>query len=147
MSEYLYDYNGNLDYKFGKTTDTKCHVSYDPSIIDDRFKINGKTHISNKEEADKYYKEQMSQMTDLSSSSKIAKGALSSAMGKDERKFKLNSLIKTGECKTLKSASKLIGVSETTIIKYLKELNIQLYDTSKRKYVGSQSKDATIIKI
>lgn len=143
MSEFLYKYNGKLNYKFGKKTDNKCHVSYDPSIIDNKTIDVEK----NKKKINEEYEEKVSQLKDLSNKSKFSQASLSSSMGKDERKFKLNSLINDGKCKTLESASKLIGVSEKTIITYLKEMNIQMYDASKEKFVGSNKKDAKKVEI
>lgn len=135
MSEFLYDYDGKLEYKFGKTIDEECHVTYDPSIIESRFKEGSTEEYG----TDK--------LRDLSGGNKMSRMALSSSMRKDERKFKLKSLIRNGECKTLKSASHLMGLSERTIIQYLKELNIKMYDPFKGKYVGSQRDDAEVVEV
>lgn len=59
-----------------------------------------------------------------------------SSIGKDERKNRLRVYINQGEVMTLQSATNKMQLSESTIISYLKDLKLQLWDAKKDKFVG-----------
>ena len=63
---------------------------------------------------------------------------LEASMGKDERKFRLQSLIDKKEVVTLQSAMTAMSLAKGTIITYLKEMDLQLYDAKYNKFVGAK---------
>ena len=60
--------------------------------------------------------------------SKLSNMALSSSMAKDERLFRMKSQIKSGKTLTVQSCQSSLGLSRGTILSYLKELNMSIYD-------------------
>lgn len=58
------------------------------------------------------------------------------ATGRDERIYKLRIAYEQGSIKTLQEAVEYIGVTKRTLIDYLKEMGIRLYDTESKKEVG-----------
>lgn len=63
---------------------------------------------------------------------------MESSIARDERKFKLQMYIEQGKIITLKSASQAMGLTEATIVGYLKEMDLQLWDTKKGNFVGAK---------
>ena len=59
-----------------------------------------------------------------------------SALGRDERLFRLKVAIDQGNVKTFQSARKYMLVSEKTLLSYLKDLDIALYDPDKESFRG-----------
>lgn len=63
---------------------------------------------------------------------------MESSIAKDERKFQLQAYIEKGLIFTLQSATQVFSLSEGTIITYLKEMNLQLWDAKKSDFVGAK---------
>lgn len=114
-----------LEYNFSKTPpNEEVSVSYDPSIINKGNKIS-------KEEALELEKEYKKEKKDLIGGTTQSKLGLESALGKDERLFKLKVGFENGRYVTVGSACIDFKLSRATIIKYAKELNISLLDEEK----------------
>lgn len=154
MSKYLYQYNGKLNYKFGKESNMECHVTFDPTIIEDRFKSK---EIKNKplEEQckilrEEYYNNKKDNSNNVYKNSAVMSPfqnmALKSSLDKDERKFRLELELKHSRIKTLQEASKFLGLTESTVKKYLNELNVKLLNEVTNNLVGSTSPDAKVYK-
>ena len=63
---------------------------------------------------------------------------LESSLGKDQRKFQLQALIDKKEVITLQSAMQAMSLAKGTIITYLREMDLQLYDAKDNKFVGAK---------
>ena len=114
-----------LDYEFSKTPPSdEVTVSYDPSIINKGKQVS-------KEEALALEKEYKKEKKDLIGHNTQSKLGLESALGKDERLFKLKIGFENGRYVTVGSACKDFKLSRATIIKYAKELGISLLDEEK----------------
>lgn len=64
-----------------------------------------------------------------------------SALGKEERLFKLTHAIRNGRVKTIQDAEKLLLVKKSTVLKYLKELKMALYDKETEKFIDYSKED------
>lgn len=62
---------------------------------------------------------------------KLESMGLSSSIAKDERMFKLKQLILQKKVFTVSACAKKMQLSRSTILKYLKEMNIAIYDDVK----------------
>lgn len=71
--------------------------------------------------------------------------SLSMSMDKDERKFRMRNEIKTGKTLTVKSCEKSMLLSRGTILQYLKELNMSIYDTEKKEMTRTFNDDTEVI--
>lgn len=70
--------------------------------------------------------------------------SLEMSMGKDERKFRMRVLLDKGECFTVTACSKSIGVSRETVLKYLKEMNVAVFDDKKGELTKVYNDDTKI---
>lgn len=70
---------------------------------------------------------------------------LESSLGKDERKFRLKVEIEKGNLRTVQSCSHFMNLSDNTIKKYLKELNISLVDANKLDYLDFKQSDTLFV--
>lgn len=118
-----------LNYEFSKKPPSdEVTVSYDPSIISKGNKVS-------KEEALALEKEYKKEKKDLIGHNTQSKLGLESALGKDERLFKLKIGFENGKYVTIGSVCKDFKLSRATIIKYAKELDISLLDEEKGKWL------------
>lgn len=65
--------------------------------------------------------------------SKFSRMGAESGLQKDERKFKLKTLIEQGKALTVSACAQQMRLSRHTILTYLKELKISLYDDVKKE--------------
>lgn len=108
-------------------------VSYDPSLI----KKNKRKKFRTKEEK-RLDEELERKLKRESMGSKLSKMGFESSLGKDERKFELQTLISKKEVITVQSGMKAMALSKGTIITYAKELGLQLWDPEEEKFVGAK---------
>lgn len=125
-----------VKYNFGKVTkeSSTVKVSFDESIIDP-------SKIRTPEEAEALAKEYRKEKKDLIGGDKLAKLGNESALGKDERLFKLRVGIENGRFVTVKSAMVELQLSKATIVKYARELNLPLLDTDTGKWLLEERLD------
>lgn len=107
-----------------KSYDGAVSVSYDPSIITKRKKVDSKV-VKDFEEQSKSVVSSMSGTT-ATKSNKLSNLSSKSSESKSNRLFKLQNAIQTKRVKTAEEAEELIGVSLKTIVSYLKELGYSL---------------------
>lgn len=118
-----------LNYKFSKKPPSdEVIVSYDPSIINKGKKISKKEALA----LEKEYKKEKKELIGHNAQSKLG---LESALGKDERLFKLKVGFENGKYVTVASVCNDFKLSRATIIKYAKELGISLLDEEKGKWL------------
>lgn len=110
-----------MEYNFSnKDVSKEVIVTYDKSIITKKKK--------SKKEIEQDIKEHRLEKIDKISNKQLANFGMESALGKEERIFKLKAGIDKSEYVTLTSASKGLNVSRETIKTYLKELNKDLHN-------------------
>ena len=117
----------------GDNIASEVTISYDPSLIKKRPKGDNRTA-----EEKRIDEEQERRMKAQASGSQMSGMGLEASMGKDERKFRLQSLIDKKEVVTLQSAMTAMSLAKGTIITYLKEMDLQLYDAKDNKFVGAK---------
>lgn len=108
---------------------------HDPKIAS-LYKTKEVSRTEEEKRIDEKHEKEMRKNAALSSQQSSM--GLESSLGKDDRKFKLQSLFNKGEVFTLKSAMSELALARGTIISYLKELDLQLWDTEKKEFVGSK---------
>lgn len=107
-------YNPNNFFEPHNTHVGEVTSTFDPRVIT-KTKPMTKSQIEN-------YKREAGRGTSLQSS--LANQGLSSSMGKSDRLFLLQNKIATKKIKTIAEAAYHLQVTEPTVIRYLKELNI-----------------------
>lgn len=125
-----------MEKKFTRQGDniaSEVVVSYDPSLIkkDNRKKFRTKEEKRLDEELERKLKQE-------SLGSKLSKMGFEASLGKDERKFELQTLINKKEVITVQSGMRAMGLAKGTIITYVKELGLQLWDPEDEKFVGAK---------
>lgn len=121
-----------IDYKFAKepiTDEVKVYI--DPSL---KREVKRKTP----EEIEQERKEYLKQKKALIGSDRNGKLGMESALGKDERIFKLRAGVDGGTIVTVTSACKELQLARATIIKYAKEANITLFDDEKKVWLNAE---------
>lgn len=74
--------------------------------------------------------------------SKLTRMGEASALKREEREFKLKCLLDKGDIRTVPSAARAMGLTSNTIRKYLKNMDIALFDPDKNDYTpGSKQLD------
>lgn len=108
-------------------------VYYDESIA--------KKYQKKKKEQKKLTKEELKEQKRLEkeeqraiSRNSLRQMGFSSAMDKDERKFRLLSAIRKKEVQTVQASATYMSLSENTIRNYLREMNIGIYDAKIDNY-------------
>lgn len=71
--------------------------------------------------------------------------SLSMSMDKDERMFRMRNEIKTGKTLTVRSCEKSMSLSRGTILQYLKELNMSIYDTEKKEMTKEFDENTEVV--
>lgn len=71
--------------------------------------------------------------------------ALSMSIDRDERKFRMANEIRTGETRTVRSCERSLMLSRGTILTYLKELNMSIYDTEKKEMTKVYNDETEVI--
>lgn len=114
---------------------SEVKVYYDPNIVK---KYKGQIDKRNEEQKrlDKEYENQLGRQSN--GGSRLAGMGLDASMGKDQRKFQLQSLINKKEVITLQSAMHTMGLAKGTVITYLRELNYQMWDAEENKFAGAK---------
>lgn len=119
--------------KQGDNIASEVIVTYDPSLI----KKNKNKRPRTKEEK-RLDEELERKLRSESLGNKLSKMGFESSLGKDERKFELQAKINRKEVFTVLSAMEAMALSKGTIITYLKEIGLQLWDTEDEKFVGAK---------
>jgi len=119
--------------KQGSNIASEVTIKYDPSVITKKPKRDTRTAEEKRldEENDK-------KLQQTFGGSQLSGLGLESGLGKDERIFKLQTLINKKEVVTLQSAMKALGLAKGTVTGYLKEIDVQLWDTDTQKFVGAK---------
>ena len=71
--------------------------------------------------------------------------AFGMALGKDERKWQLGEEIRQRKTLTVSSCARSIGVSQSTIRTYLKEINMAIYDDETKELTKVYNKETQIV--
>lgn len=75
----------------------------------------------------------------------ISNMSLSMSLKKDERKYKIEEGIRSGKLRTVSSCAREAEVTQNTIRKYLKEMNISIYDDEKKEMTKSYNSETKIV--
>lgn len=121
----------------GDNLASEVTVHYDPSIVA-KYQKRKKPLTAEEKRLAKEYDEDLKRQSQGIGGSRLSMMGLESSMGKDQRKFQLQTLINNKEVVTLQSAASKMGLSKGTIVTYLKELNYQMWDTDTNKFVGAK---------
>lgn len=124
--------------KQGSNIASEVVISYDPSVITkNKRKTDGKDNRTAEEiRLDKENERRLQQQATMGS--RMSGMGLESSMGKDQRIYQLRTMITNKEVITLQSAMQALALSKGTIITYLKEMGMQMYDAEDGKFVGSK---------
>ncbi len=87
------------------------------------------------EQIEQERKEYLSEKRNLIGHNTQTKLGNESAMGKDDRIFKMKAAFNSQKIITIASAVDYMGLSRATIIKYAKEANISLFDEVKKVWI------------
>lgn len=118
-----------VEYNFSKEKVTdEVKVVVDKSLIHRGPK-------KTEEEIAQEKKEYFSEKRNLIGRNTQTKLGNESAMGKDDRLFKLKAAFDAQKVVTVTSAVTYMGLSRATIIKYAKEINISLFDDEKKVWL------------
>ena len=118
----------------GDNIASEVTVSYDPSLIKKRPK--GDTRTAEEKRIDEENEKRLQRQS--LGGSQLSGLGLESSLGKDQRKFQLQALIDKKEVITLQSAMQAMSLAKGTIITYLREMDLQLYDAKDNKFVGAK---------
>lgn len=126
-----------INYNFAKAEDiqTEVNVSNVKETLVEKTK-----HLSEEEKAlvDQWDKEYQKQGIHKDS---LHQMGFAAALGKDERKFALQTLIEQGRVRTVSSGANTLGVSVPTIRKYLRELKLSIWDDERAQYFYTNHPD------
>lgn len=108
---------------------------HDPKIAE-KYKKESKGRTEEEKRIDEKHEKENRKSGTVGSSQSVM--GLEASLGKDDRKFKLQSLFNRGEVFTVKSAMSELGLAKGTIQGYLRELGLQLWDTERNEFVGAK---------
>lgn len=121
----------------GENLASEVTISYDPRIVEEHRKKKA-SRTAEEIRLDKEYEQQLERQSKGIGGGRLASMGLDSSMGKDQRKFQLQSLINKKEVVTLQSAMKAMALSKSTLASYLREMGYQMWDAKESKFVGDK---------
>lgn len=117
------------------TEPREVKMYYDPKLVE-KYKKDCKGRTEEEKRIDEKHEKENRKNGSVGSSQSVM--GLEASLGKDDRKFKLQSLFNRGEVFTVKSAMSELGLAKGTIHGYLRELGLQLWDTERKEFVGAK---------